>query len=82
MLLPLVSVTLIGFVAGLLVRPSPPARRGVGRSLVAGCVGAWAGFAVFGLVGVVVDVLAGTGSYVALLGHAGAVIGALAAARS
>ncbi|MGH1562251.1 hypothetical protein [Mumia sp. DW29H23] len=82
MLLPLVSVCVIGVLAGLLVRPAPPLRRTLVRRLAVGVVGAWAGFAAFALLGVVVDVLAGTGTYVAVLGHAGAVLGALAAARS
>ncbi|MBW9206615.1 hypothetical protein KV102_12505 [Mumia sp. zg.B53] len=82
MLLPLVSVTVIGIVAGLLLRPSPPVRRSRPRGVAVGVLGAWAGFLVLALLGVVVDVVAGTGTYVALLGHAGAVLGAAAASRS
>ncbi|MDA3648833.1 hypothetical protein LZ318_06085 [Saccharopolyspora indica] len=79
MLMPLLSVTAIGLVTAVLVvitRHAPPV-----RALLLGLVGAWAGFAGGAVVGVVVDVIAGTGWMVALAGHVVAVIGAAAAGR-
>ncbi|MER7012821.1 hypothetical protein ABT324_15500 [Saccharopolyspora sp. NPDC000359] len=75
--MPLLSVTAIGLVAAVLVittRHASPV-----RALLLGLAGAWAGFFGGALVGVVVDVIAGTGWAVALVGHAAAVIGAAAA---
>jgi uncharacterized membrane protein YeaQ/YmgE (transglycosylase-associated protein family) len=77
MLLPTVSVTMIGLIASLIaigVRRSQPA-----QGLLLGVVGAWAGFIVGALIGVVIDIVARTGIYVALLGHLGAVVGTVLA---
>ncbi|MFD1826195.1 MULTISPECIES: hypothetical protein [Mumia] len=81
MLLPLVSVSLIGLLVGVVVRPLTTAGRPLAPRVVVALVGAWAGFAVLGLTGVTVDVIAGTGVWVAALGHAGAALGAVLAAR-
>jgi len=73
MLMPGLSVTLIGLaiaaIAIALRKPVVPA-------LLWGLLGAWAGFAALGLVGLVVDVVLFNGVYVAILGHIGAAIGA------
>lgn len=77
MLMPLLSVTAIGLVTAVLViitRHAPPV-----RALLLGLGGAWAGFLAGALVGVVVDVIAGTGWAVALAGHVVAVVGAAVA---
>ena len=77
MLFPLVSVTVIGLIAGLIFvaqRKSQPA-----RTLLLGLAGAWIGFMVGALIGVVIDVVALTGIYVAILGHFMAIVGASAA---
>jgi hypothetical protein len=71
MLMPGLSVTLIGLaiaVAGIVMhRPVPP-------TLLRGLIGAWAGFLTFGLVGLVLDVVLGNGTFVAFLGHLGAAV--------
>jgi hypothetical protein len=77
MLLPTVSVTVIGLLAGLLAlllgryRPGP--------ALVLGVVGAWIGSIAGALVGVIIDVMLQTGTYVAVIGHAAATAGAFVA---
>lgn len=69
--MPLFSVTAIGLLAAAVagttfgVRPL--------RALLLGVAGAWGGFLGGALVGVVVDVLAGTGHMLAITGHAAAV---------
>lgn len=73
MVMPLLSVTVIGLVVGLVAGGAT--RRPV-RGVLHGVLGAWAGFAVGGLVGVIVDVVAATGDWLAWLGHGGAVLGA------
>jgi uncharacterized membrane protein YeaQ/YmgE (transglycosylase-associated protein family) len=76
MLLPTVSVTVIGLIAGplaVVMGRSRPA-----RALLLGVVGAWAGFVVGALVGVALDVV-GSGTYLAIVGHLMAVIGAVVA---
>ena len=72
---PTLSVTAIGFVVGLGAMLS---RRATGRSFLAALVGAWVGFAVGALLGGALDVMFGTGIWVAIIGHAIAVAGALA----
>lgn len=81
MLLPLASVSLIGVLVGASVRPVARPARPFALRLLVGLVGAWAGFAVLALTGVTVDAIAGTGVWVATLGHLGAVFGAVLAAR-
>jgi hypothetical protein len=69
MLMPALSVTLIGLAiaaAGIIThRPVLPA-------LLRGLVGAWLGFLLGGLIGLVLDVVLTDGVFVALLGHIGA----------
>lgn len=74
MLMPLVSVTAIGIVAALVARLwGGRAFKGAG---LRGLLGAWGGFALGALVGVLVDVATGRGVYVAIVGHAAVVGGA------
>lgn len=72
MLIPLISVSLIGLVAGLagLTRRAPAVV--LFRCLLA----AWMGFAVGAMLGLVVDVLLFGGFWIALIGHIGAVAAA------
>jgi hypothetical protein len=79
MLLPTVSVTVIGLIAGLLV-VFMGARRPA-RALLLGVVGAWAGFVVGAIIGVAIDVVVQTGIYLAIMGHLTAVVGAVVALR-
>lgn len=79
MLFPTLSVTSIGLVVGGVVAA------GLGhpvRPLAIGILGAWIGFAAGAIVGVGIDVVLGSGIWVAIIGHAGAVTGATAATRS
>jgi hypothetical protein len=76
MLLPTVSVTAIGLLAGLLAtllgrRPGP--------SLTRGFLGAWIGFVAGAILGVFIDVVLQTGGYLAVIGHIAAALGALVA---
>jgi hypothetical protein len=77
MLLPTVSVTVIGLLAGLLAlllgryRPGP--------ALVLGVVGAWIGFIAGALGGVIIDLILQTGTNVAIIGHTAAAAGAFVA---
>ena len=75
MLFPIVSVTLIGLIAGLLFaffRKSRPT-----LALLLGVSGAWMGFITGAVLGVVVDVIAQTGVFLAIMGHLAAVLGAV-----
>lgn len=78
MLMPTLSVTGIGVLAALVAigrgAPTP-------NALLRGLLGAWLGFLAGALPGVLIDVIVGDGIYVALLGHAGAAIGALVGLR-
>ena len=77
MLLPTVSVTVIGLIAGLLVvvvGGSQPA-----RALLLGFVGAWVGFVVGAIIGVAVDIVVQSGIYLGIVGHLFAVAGAVVA---
>jgi peptidoglycan/LPS O-acetylase OafA/YrhL len=79
MLLPTVSVAVIGLIAGLLalvVGRSRPA-----RALLLGVVGAWLGFLVGAIVGVSVDIVVESGIYLGIVGHLMAVVGAVVALR-
>lgn len=78
MLMPTVSVTVIGLtvgVVGLLLFN----RGRAWRDLLRGLVGAWLGFLGGALAGIIMDVMLGTGVFVALVGHGLAVLGALVA---
>lgn len=77
MLMPTVSVTVIGLVVGLVGLLLNRGR--AWRELLRGLVGAWAGFLGGALAGVIMDVMLGTGVFVALVGHGLAVLGALVA---
>ncbi|TWF93858.1 hypothetical protein FHU35_14131 [Saccharopolyspora dendranthemae] len=79
MLMPTFSVTLISLivVAIVVVTTSAPP----GRTLLFGLIGAWAGFAAGALGGVLVDVVTGSGSYLAVVGHGVAVLGAVIGSR-
>jgi hypothetical protein len=79
MLMPAVSVTLIGLVAGLVGYLTARYRPGPAWGL--GVVGAWIGFLTGALIGVSIDVVLGEGMFVAIVGHAVAGIGAIAALR-
>ena len=73
--MPLLSVTLIGLVVGL--ASIALGRRDYLSALMLGPAGAWAGFVLCGIPGVMVDVVAGSGVWVAVFGHVGAIGGAL-----
>ncbi|HEX6198166.1 MAG TPA: hypothetical protein VFZ37_19805 [Jiangellaceae bacterium] len=76
MLMPALSVTLIGILVaagGIVVRKPPRA------TFVRALVGAWLGFVAGAVPGLIADVLSGSGAYVAVLGHVGAVAGAVVA---
>jgi hypothetical protein len=76
--MPLLSVTFIGLVIGTIVavgRRAAPFRIAA-RALA----GAWLGFITGALCGVFVDIAMGSGSTLAVLGHAGAGAGAVATA--
>jgi uncharacterized membrane protein YeaQ/YmgE (transglycosylase-associated protein family) len=79
MLMPAISVTLIGIVAA--AAAAVKWQRPFFVSVTLGFVGAWAGFMLGALVGVVIDVLFSTGIFVALIGHAAAVAGAFFAVK-
>lgn len=81
MLMPTLSVTLIGVTIGLVAGIS---RGTPGRGTLQGLVAAWCGFVVGAFVGVIMDALLGTGTWLALIGHAGALTAAIVsfAARS
>lgn len=76
MLMPTLSVTAIGVLAGLV---AIGLRRRPASALLRGLLGAWLGFLAGAVVGGAADVLAGTGGLLALVGHLGAVAGAAAA---
>ena len=78
MLLPTVSVSVIGLIAGLLVVVMG-ARSGAARALLLGVVGAWAGFVVGAIIGVAIDVVVQSGIYLAIVGHLMAVVGSVVA---
>ena len=76
---PTLSVTLIGLLvgAGMMV----VTRNGDWTVLLVGIVGAWVGFGIGALLGVVIDVVLGTGIWVALAGHVLALVGAAISVR-
>jgi hypothetical protein len=73
MLLPAVSVTVVGLIAGLIfviikrIRPL--------LALFWGVAGAWIGFILGAVCGVTIDVIAQTGIYVGIAGHIMALLG-------
>lgn len=74
MVMPLLSVTIIGLLAGAGVgfyRPRP------GRGVLLGLVGASIGFAVGAIPGLAIDVVLGSGTWLPLAGHGMALIGAV-----
>lgn len=76
MLVPGLTVTVIGLVVGLMsgvVLQHAPLL----RSILGGLVGAWAGFAAGALIGWLVDSVLPADSYGMMFGHALAVLGAL-----
>lgn len=78
MLMPAVSVTFIGLMAGLLAMALTTRHRPRAKLLTA-VAGAWAGFAAGALPGISLDVAAGTGIFLPVVGHAGAAAGAAVA---
>jgi hypothetical protein len=75
---PTLSVTLIGLLLGvgvMLVTKSD------WTTALVGLIGAWVGFSIGALVGVVLDIIFATGLWVALVGHVLAVVGAALAIR-
>lgn len=75
MVMPALTVTAIGVLAVLataFVAREHPSARGVVYALA----GAWAGFVVGGLAGLVADVITGGGTSLAIMGHSVAVVGA------
>ena len=79
LMFPTLSVTAIGLTIGGL---GLALTRDGWAPLLAGVAGAWVGFGLGAVIGVVFDVVVGTGTGVALAGHALAIVGALAAVRS
>jgi ribose/xylose/arabinose/galactoside ABC-type transport system permease subunit len=80
MLTPTFSVSAIGLVgalAALLLRRQP-ARSAFGRGLL----GAWVGFLLGGVLGVVIYVVTLNGAFVVYLGHLGALLGTIWLLRS
>ncbi len=74
MLMPTLSVSLIGLVvAAVLVMTAPEAP---GQTLLGGLLGAWLGFVLGALAGMIVDVATGSGVFLAMAGHAAALVGA------
>ena len=78
LMFPTISVTLIGLLVGGALMVVTKSRA---ATLVAGLVGAWVGFGVGALIGVVLDSLLATGMWVALAGHVLALLGAALAVR-
>lgn len=78
MLMPALSVTVIGLFVGVL---AGLVSGSVARATARGLVGAWLGFLAGGLVGLVIDVTTASGGALAVLGHTGALIGALVLAN-
>lgn len=75
MLMPIVSVTVVGLLAGLAGATVTGERN---QSLIRGVVTSWIGFFAGALVGLAIDTAAGTGIWLALFGHAGAIAAASA----
>ena len=76
MLLPAVSVTVIGLIAGLLFIIVGEKR--LMYTLPRGIAGAWIGFIMGTILGVIIDVIAQTGIFLGIMGHLMAVFGSIA----
>ena len=76
MLFPTLSVTLIGLAVGGIV--AVISGRGK-RSILPALIGAWIGFLLGGLAGVVIDVVARSGIWVVIAGHGAALVGSIVA---
>lgn len=76
MVMPALSVTAIAIVVAVvaILRKRPTA-----ATALRAFVGAWVGFVAGAVPGVIADILSGSGGYVAVLGHAGAAVGAVVA---
>ncbi|MDY7102695.1 MAG: hypothetical protein S0880_16055 [Actinomycetota bacterium] len=77
MIVPLLSVTLIGVVVAMRQSGSRSLRAGTGQVVI----GAWAGFLLGAVATIVVDVFTGIGPWVTLVGHLGAYLGAKTSAE-
>jgi hypothetical protein len=75
MVMPLLSVTVIGVIVGMV---AGAATGKIGRRPIEGVVAAWLGFLAGAVLGILLDILAGTGWIVAWFGHAAALAGAVA----
>lgn len=75
MVMPVLSVTAIGLLVGLI---GGVYRSNAGQGLIRGVIGAWVGFAAGAIPGVILDVSTAGGSWLPWLGHAGALVGAAA----
>ena len=76
MLLPAVSVTFIGVIAGLIFVILR--RKRLRFTLPRGIFGAWIGFIMGTILGVIIDVIAQTGIFLGIMGHLMAVFGSSA----
>ncbi|WP_433472805.1 hypothetical protein ACQPZP_28525 [Spirillospora sp. CA-142024] len=75
--MPALSVTLIALVVAAAIGWN---RRTLARPLLGALVGAWLGFILGALAGLTVDVITG-GGFLAIVGHAAAVLGAMLGVR-
>lgn len=76
---PTPSVTLIGLLVGVAVMLASGSKDRM--TVLAALLGAWVGFGVGALFGVILDVVLTTGTWVALIGHVLALVGAAIAVR-
>lgn len=76
---PTLSVTLIGLLVGVAVMLASGSKDRM--TVLAALLGAWVGFGVGALFGVILDVVLTTGTWVALIGHVLALVGAAIAVR-
>lgn len=75
MLMPTLSVTVLGLVAAAIVCAG--GRAVPVRAFAGGVAGAWAGFLCGALAGLVIDIVTGRGVLLAVLGHGAALVGGL-----
>lgn len=76
---PTLSVTLIGLLVGVAVALAGGSKDRM--TVPAALLGAWVGFGVGALLGVILDIVLTTGIWVALIGHVLALVGAAIAVR-